>query len=330
MLLLLFLLLVACVVVFLYFKFQKNASLHDLRNRHVFITGGSKGIGFEMAKICIEIGAHVTIVARNKEDLEKAKLELIKMSNPGINQHVLAYSIDVGENVFNIERAITDAEINSGPIYLLACCAGTSIAKTFEDTPSEEFRKMMDINYFGTVNTVKSCLVSLKKNENGGKILLFSSLAGLFGMYGYSAYSASKFALVGLAECLSMELNPLNIDVTISFPPDTDTPGFKLEQVGKPEITKLISEEGGLFSPASVAKKSLLDSLNGEFISSIGLNGFLLSSLCSGMMPTKSWPLRIAQVGTMGLFRAIGLHFLYSCKKIVRKSTDATEQKKDK
>ena len=314
------------LAIFLYTKSRCNCSLQKLQSRHVLITGGSKGIGYEMARICIQNGAHVTIVARNKDDLEKAKLELIKISNVS-SQNVMAFSVDISENTFNIERIVAEAEAKSGPIYLLACCAGTAIAKTFADTTTDEFHKMMNINYFGTVNTVKSCLGSLKKNEHGAQVLLFSSLAGLFGLYGYSAYSASKFALVGLAECLQMEFQPFNIGVTVSFPPDTDTPGFKLEQVGKPEITKLISEEGGLFPPETVAKKSLQDALTGEFMSSVGLNGFVLTSLCSGMMPTKSWPLKCAQIATMSLLRIIGLHFLYSCEKTILKSSQEKKQK---
>lgn len=318
--------LLVAIGAFLYVRTQNNGALQKLESRHVLITGGSKGIGYELAKLAVEKGANVTIVARNKDDLEKAKLELIKISNPD-SQHVLAYSVDISENTFNIEKIIAEAEDSSGPVYLLACCAGTAIAKTFADTSVDEFHKMMNVNYFGTVNTVKSCLDSLKKNENGAQVLIFSSLAGLFGLYGYSAYSASKFALVGFAECLQMELRPFNIGVTVSFPPDTDTPGFKLEQVGKPEITKLISEEGGLFLPEAVAKKSLIDSLSGEFISSIGLNGFVLTSLCSGMMPTKSWLMRLAQIATMSLLRIVGLHFIISCDKTILKHSEPKKLK---
>lgn len=116
-----------------------------------------------------------------------------------------------------------------------------------------------------------------------------------------------------------MELRPHKISVTVSFPPDTDTPGFEAEQVGKPAITAAISEEGGLEAPSAVAEAALADALSGEFISSVGLNGAVLTSLCSGMMPTKSWLRRAGQVVSMSILRIVGLHFLYTCGRTVEK-----------
>lgn len=319
---------VFCLYLAIYYNSLKNAMLTKLKSRHVLITGGSKGIGKEMAKIALKYGAHVTIVARNSDELDKVKLELIKQSNPEV-QNVQAFSCDVTGSPSNIEQVITEAEQASGSVFLLICCAGTAIARTFDDTPLDEFHRMMDINYFGTVNTIKAALPSLKKNYARSHILMFSSLAGLFGLYGYSAYSASKFALVGLAESLAQELRPFNIKLTVSFPPDTDTPGFSNEQIGKPEITKQISEDGGLHSAAEVAQKALCDTLCSEFISTVGLNGFVLTSLCAGMMPTRSKLMRISQVITMGLFRLLGLHLLYTWdRKILKAHGDTKDSKK--
>lgn len=87
---------------------------------------------------------------------------------------------------------------------------------------------MMDINYIGSVNVTRASLSSIKQVDNG-RIVFVSSIAGQLGLYGYTAYSASKYALRGLAECLQMELYPYNIRVTLAHPPDTDTPGFEVE-----------------------------------------------------------------------------------------------------
>jgi 3-dehydrosphinganine reductase len=67
------------------------------------------------------------------------------------------------------------------------------------------------------------------KQRKFGRILFVSSQAGQIGIFGYTAYSATKFALRGFAEALQMELKPYGIYVTLSYPPDTDTPGFKEE-----------------------------------------------------------------------------------------------------
>lgn len=90
----------------------------------------------------------------------------------------------------------------------------------------------MRVNYLGGVYCTKSVIESMK-NRNFGRILFVSSQAGQIGIFGYSAYSASKFALRGLVEALQMEVKPYNIYVTLSFPPDTDTPGFKEENLTK-------------------------------------------------------------------------------------------------
>ncbi|KAH7643138.1 hypothetical protein DERF_010540 [Dermatophagoides farinae] len=309
-------------IIYLYEWFKSLCHLKQLNGRHVFITGGTKGIGLEIAKICVKNGANVTIVARDEECLQQTKIDLISMANNCDQQNILTFSVDISNRQpFQLERAIFDAESDSGPIDLLICCAGTAIARTFNECSLDEFHRMMNVNYFGTVNTIKTCLQSLKKSQmNPARIMIFSSIAGLFGLYGYSAYSAAKFALVGLAESLDMELRPHNIRITVSFPPDTDTPGFANEQHGKPKITELISDEGGLFTPEQVAKKSLNDFLNNQFISTVGLNGFVVTTLCSGMMPCYSWSQRLLQISTMGPLRAIGLYFLYSCEQIVQKN----------
>ncbi|KAJ6217928.1 hypothetical protein RDWZM_009085 [Blomia tropicalis] len=313
----------------IYDHFKLKSKYAELRSKHVVITGGSKGIGYALAQQCVKAGAHVTVIARNRSDLDRTKLELIKLANLS-KQNIQTFSADISENVFNIERALSEAEQMSGPVHLLACCAGTSISKTFDDTSTKEYQRMMDINYFGTINTIKASMDSLKrsaKNTKGGHILIFSSIAGVFGLYGYSAYSGSKFALVGLGQCLSMELHSHKISVTISLPPDTDTPGFAEENLSKPEITRLISEDGGLMSPDEVARQSLNDTLKGEFLSSNGINGFMLTSLCAGMAPTRSFIKIFVEIFTMGIFRIFALHFLYTCYQTISKAERNDKQK---
>jgi short-subunit dehydrogenase len=81
-------------------------------------------------------------------------------------------------------------------------------------------QEMMKVNYLGAVYCTKAVVDSMKKRRFG-RIIFVSSQAGQIGIFGYTGYSASKFALRGLAECLQMELKPYNIFVTLSYPPDT-------------------------------------------------------------------------------------------------------------
>lgn len=100
----------------------------------------------------------------------------------------------------------------------------------------------------------------------------------LTGIFGYSAYSAGKWALRGLAEAVSMELVGTGVRMMISFPPDTDTPGYENEGLTKPEATKIISSAGGLHSPVVVGKQIVHDALvrNLHIIYSHNLHYFIV------------------------------------------------------
>jgi 3-dehydrosphinganine reductase len=99
---------------------------------------------------------------------------------------------------------------------------------------------MMRVNYMGSVYCTKAVIDSMK-SRRFGRIVFVSSQAGQLGVFGYSAYSSSKFALRGFAEVLQMELKPYNILVTLSFPPDTDTPGLATENLSKVSVKILCS-----------------------------------------------------------------------------------------
>lgn len=303
---------VLLIIVLYIYKLLFSKRLYDLKGKHVLITGGSKGIGYSLAVLAVESGANLTIIARDSIILDKIKMDLLKKCCNSMNQKVITFSIDVSNDYFGIEKTITEAEAICGPIYLLVCCAGTSISDRFEDTPIESFKRMIDINYLGTVHVIKACLPSMKSTGNA-HIVLFSSIAGLFGLFGYSAYSPSKFAIVGLAQVLAMELKSYNIKVTVSYPPDTDTEGFANEQINKPIETKVISESGGLYSPEVVAKQTLNDALSGNFSSTVGFESWMIRTVCSGMSPITSYLDIISQVLTMGIFRIAAIIFLRKC-----------------
>ncbi len=97
----------------------------------------------------------------------------------------------------------------------------------------------MRTNYLGAVFCTKAVIDSMK-SRRFGRVLFVSSQAGQIGLFGYTAYSPTKFALRGLAESLQMEVNPYNIYVTVSFPPDTDTPGLKEENLNRVWFFKVV------------------------------------------------------------------------------------------
>ena len=134
---------------------------------------------------------------------------------------------------------------------VLVNCAGVAWCHYLEQTPYEEFERMMMTDFFGVRNTVTALVPFMK--ERGGNIVNVASILGVVGVFGYSAYCPSKFAVVGFSEVLRGELKQYNIRVSVLCPPDTDTPQLAEENRTKPPETKAISGNVGMKQPEEVA-----------------------------------------------------------------------------
>ena len=176
----------------------------------------------------------------------------------------------------------------------------------------------MRINYLGSVYCTQACLASNQQRALQ-RIVFISSQAGQLGVYGYTSYCSTKFALKGLAESLQMELARESIYITLVFPPDTDTPGFKEENKNKPKETQLINETSGVLSAGQVAKKTIEATRQGSFTCSYGLNGALLTCLTSGAQPATTFSEIICQSLFTGTIRLIMFQVLHSFYKLVKK-----------
>ena len=219
--------------------------------QHAIITGGSSGIGRAIAFQLARDGANISIIARGQERLDQTKVD-IEQAGQTSGQRVLALSADVSDRP-QAEQAIGEAIAQLGPPQLLITCAGIAYPDYFQDIPIEIFEQTMAINYFGTLYCIRAALPAMEEQRTG-QIAMISSGAGLVGMYGYSAYCPSKFALRGLAEALRGELKPLGIDVSIAYPPDTDTPQYVEENKTKPPATKEITATAKLWQPDDMAR----------------------------------------------------------------------------
>lgn len=168
--------------------------------------------------------------------------------------------LDIASNYDDVAKALAEIEKAFGDIYMLVNCAGMAICGVYEDVSVEDARKLMDVNYWGSYNCTRYVLPKMKQAREG--IIVFtSSLAALFGIYGYGPYTASKYAVRGMAETIAMETRHQGILVTLALPADTNTPGFETEQKTKPKETQIISGGGGLAEPQQVAKCILYDAL---------------------------------------------------------------------
>ena len=216
----------------------------------VFITGGSSGIGLSLAKAFADMRAHVWILGRRNETLEIA-IEQIKKCRKSERQVIGKIQGDVADEN-TLQTTITSFISNVGVPDIIINSAGEAHPGHFEELDYSIFRRMIEINYLGTVLICKLFIPDMIKHGSG-HIVNISSIAGFMGVYGYSAYGPSKFAVRGFSDILRSELKDKNINVHIAFPPDTDTPQLEYEKQYKPQITSEISGNANIMSPDDVA-----------------------------------------------------------------------------
>ena len=124
----------------------------------------------------------------------------------------------------------------------------------------------MDVNYFGTVYVTQALVPGMIKRHSG-HIINISSMAGFMGVYGYTAYCGSKFAVRGFSDTLRSELKEYHVRVSVVFPPDMDTPGLIEENKYKPALTRRFEEDnGGIVKPEDVASSVINSAARGKYI----------------------------------------------------------------
>ena len=184
--------------------------------KNVVITGGSSGLGLELAKNLAVRGAIVTLIARNREKLEAAKTEIMKTGGKANT-----FSADVSK-IESITETFKKIVAEVGPPDILINSAGILREGYFDQLSVETFREVIETNYFGVLNSIKAALPYIIKQK--GRIVNIASVAGLMGVFGYATYCSSKFALVGLTESLRYEMKPLGVKVHLVCPSEFASP----------------------------------------------------------------------------------------------------------
>ena len=224
-------------------------SMATFRNKIVYIVGGSSGIGLASAKLLARQGAAVTIFSRDPDKLARAAREISGQAGAG-GRKVSHMQLDVADRSA-VKRVLKAAVERRGVPDILINCAGRAYPRRFEEIGFDQFDETMRINLYGIWHVTRE-LVPLMK-ARGGTVVNVSSMAGFVGVFGYSDYCASKFAVMGFSEALRSELKPFGIRVAVLCPSDTDTPALAIENRTKPEETRAISENAGLLQPEDVA-----------------------------------------------------------------------------
>lgn len=232
-----------------------------LQDATAYITGGSSGIGLAIAHELRRHGASLVLIARNRQRLDEAQRELLTTTAPvsrrapDSRQPMVDIVVADVTDSRQLQQTLREAVARISPPDILVNCAGMAHPGYFEQLDLHVLHQTMQVNLYGAWSATQTLLPYLR--QRGGRIVNVASLAGLIGSFGYSAYAASKFALVGFSEALRNELKPDGVSVSLLCPSDTDTPQLHQENRIKPHETAALSGNGPTLQAGQVARDFL-------------------------------------------------------------------------
>jgi NAD(P)-dependent dehydrogenase (short-subunit alcohol dehydrogenase family) len=176
--------------------------------RSVLIVGGSRGLGLELARCLVAEGARVALMARDPDELERARREL--------GADVTVVSCDVRDRDAT-RRAVSDLAARHGGIDLLVNDAGVIHVGPLAQMGEEDFAEALDVHFWGALHTMLAAIPFMKAQRHG-RIVNIASVGGMVAVPHLAPYCASKFAQVGLSDAMRNELGRYGIAVTTVCP----------------------------------------------------------------------------------------------------------------
>jgi NAD(P)-dependent dehydrogenase (short-subunit alcohol dehydrogenase family) len=189
----------------------RRRSWIDLHDKVVLITGGSRGLGFQLAREFGSQGAIVAICARDPVELERAAMDL---NGRGVRTHPFVCDVS---NRDQVESMIEDVARTLGPVHVLVNNAGIIVVGPVSEMTVEDFERAMDVIFWGTLYPTLAILPSMRERGQGS-IVNVTSIGGKVSVPHLLPYSCAKFAVVALSEGLRAELAPAGIRVTTIVP----------------------------------------------------------------------------------------------------------------
>ncbi|KJA26531.1 hypothetical protein HYPSUDRAFT_36242 [Hypholoma sublateritium FD-334 SS-4] len=258
--------------------------------KHVYITGGSSGLGLCLAHILAKKGASISIVARNQTKLDEAlvSLEALRVS-PAQKFAAYSHALATAPEAVAALDAVCAPYGGEAPDAVFTC-AGSSKPMFLVEMEEQDLVEGMSNAYWAQAWTAwASAKKMAKTHKAGAKIVLVSSTLGYMSFVGWASYSPGKHALRGLADALHSELMLYGIDVHIYFPATMYTPGFEEEGKTKPQITRTIESTDEGVTPEQAAQALYKGVVNGN----AHITGDLITSLFSagtrGAAPRSNW-----------------------------------------
>ena len=210
--------------------------MNDLKDKVAYITGGSKGIGYGVAKMLLDRGMRVAITSRSLQAAQEAANTLSNDS-----ARVLALQSDAG-NFASEQKSVQEVLKHFGQLDVVVANAGVGHLVNFDDLTPEQWNETINTNLTGVFNTVKSSLDALKKTQ--GYVITIASLAGTNFFENGTAYNASKFGLVGFSQALMLDVRKHGIKVTTIMPGSVAT-AFGNNNVSEADAWKIQPEDIG-------------------------------------------------------------------------------------
>jgi NAD(P)-dependent dehydrogenase (short-subunit alcohol dehydrogenase family) len=186
--------------------------MRELAGKTAFVTGGASGIGLALGRAFAEAGMKVMLA-----DIESEALADAVKSLHNVGPDVRGVSCDVADPV-SVEDAAKASYQAFGNVHVVCNNAGVAGSGGIDNISLESWRWVLDVNLMGVLHGIRTFLPHIRAHGEGGHIVNTASMAGMLGGLGFSAYTASKFAVVGMSEGLAMQLKPFGIGVTVLCP----------------------------------------------------------------------------------------------------------------
>ncbi|XP_018320727.1 dehydrogenase/reductase SDR family protein 7-like [Agrilus planipennis] len=251
-----------------------NQNQKTLAGKVVVITGASSGLGEALSHEFYKNGSQVILCARRRQELERVRNDLLQMYSTTPTHPPIIIPLDLSD-LTSLENVVEKILSITSHVDILINNAGISHRGTVVNTNVEVDKKIMTVNYFGTITLTKALLPSMIKRQIG-HIVMISSVQGLIALPNRSAYSASKHALQAFSDSLRAEVAASNIFVTVISPgyiktslsinaltasgkkyskmDDTTAKGFNPEDVAKEVIQAIIQKKNEVIVSSSIPR----------------------------------------------------------------------------
>jgi short-subunit dehydrogenase len=254
--------------------------LEFFKEKVIVVTGASSGIGRATSLALAGYGSKVVLAARSIDKLNSLKEEITSKGGQALVIKTDMCSPD------DTDRMIKETIRKWGRIDILIACAGLYAQDVTDELDIQKYQQSINVNFFGTFNSVKSILPEMKHQRNG-HIVIINSLDAKKGIVGDGPYVSAKAALDGFGDVLRQEMKPFNIKVTSIFPGRVNTP--MIESIKVPAISRKI--------PPEKVARAILRAIKGNKAIVIVPSTFFMIGILNYLMPHFSdWAYRVLKI----------------------------------